>query len=160
MTGSSLTHWLNPTKRPLLPFDRISRANLKLQLLSRYLADLPFAKEMVDKMMNVIVAVRLFILWERIRVVDINRFVDRIREMASFELGKEIVKDAFSSCHERGTKKKFWVPKKHVATFLSSRHVILPFSRHSFCFLRYKSYWKLSKFSKYFEPRRNFQLIP
>ena len=78
-----------------------------MQLLSRYLADLPFAKEMVDKMMNVIVAVRLFILSERIRVVDINRFVNRITEMASFELGNEIEKDAFSSCHERGTKKKF-----------------------------------------------------
>ena len=31
-----------------------------------------------------------------------------IREMVSFELGKEIEKDVFfSSCHERGTKKKF-----------------------------------------------------
>ena len=29
-----------------------------------------------------------------------------IREMVSFELGKEIEKDVFSSCHERGTKKK------------------------------------------------------
>ena len=26
-----------------------------------------------------------------------------IREMVSFELGKEIEKDVFSSCHERGT---------------------------------------------------------
>ena len=33
--------------------------------------------------------------------------------MVSFELGKDIEKDVFSSCHERGTKKKkkkFWVP--------------------------------------------------
>ena len=29
-----------------------------------------------------------------------------IREMISFELGKEIEKDVFSSCHERGTKEK------------------------------------------------------
>ena len=36
-----------------------------------------------------------------------------IREMVSFELGKDIEKDVFSSCRERGTKKKkkkFWVP--------------------------------------------------
>ena len=30
-------------------------------------------------------------------------FVNRIREMISLELGKEIGKDVFSSCHERGT---------------------------------------------------------
>ena len=30
-----------------------------------------------------------------------------IREMVSFDLGKEIKKDVFSSCHERGTRKKF-----------------------------------------------------
>ena len=29
------------------------------------------------------------------------------REMVSFELGKEIERDVMSSCHERGTKKKF-----------------------------------------------------
>ena len=29
-----------------------------------------------------------------------------MREMVSFELGKDIEKDVFSSCHERGTKKK------------------------------------------------------
>ena len=29
--------------------------------------------------------------------------------MESFELGKEIEKKVFSSCHERGTKEKFWV---------------------------------------------------
>ena len=36
-----------------------------------------------------------------------------MREMVSFELGKDIEKDVFSSCRERGTKekkKKFWVP--------------------------------------------------
>ena len=31
--------------------------------------------------------------------------------MVSFELGKkQPEKDAFSTCHERRTKKKFWVP--------------------------------------------------
>ena len=30
--------------------------------------------------------------------------------MVSFELGKEIEKDVFSSCHERRTNKKFRVP--------------------------------------------------
>ena len=34
--------------------------------------------------------------------------------MVNFELGKEINKDrCFPSCHERGTKKKFWVPKRN-----------------------------------------------
>ena len=37
-------------------------------------------------------------------------FLYGIREMVSFELGREIEKDVFSSCHERGTMKKFWVP--------------------------------------------------
>ena len=36
---------------------------------------------------------------------DINSI--EIREMVSFELGKEIDKVLFLSCHERGTKKKF-----------------------------------------------------
>ena len=31
--------------------------------------------------------------------------------MVSFELGKEVEK-YFSSCHETGTKKKFWVPMR------------------------------------------------
>ena len=30
--------------------------------------------------------------------------------MVSFELGNKIEKDVFSTSHERGTKKKFWVP--------------------------------------------------
>ena len=30
--------------------------------------------------------------------------------MVSFELSKEIEKDVFSSCHERRTNNKFWVP--------------------------------------------------
>ena len=34
-------------------------------------------------------------------------FVDRIREIVSFELGIEIGKDVYSSCHERETMKKF-----------------------------------------------------
>ena len=33
--------------------------------------------------------------------------VNKIREMVRFELGKEIEKDAFSSCHERGKEKNF-----------------------------------------------------
>ena len=33
--------------------------------------------------------------------------------MVSFELGKEIERDVMSSCHERGTKKKFLVPMKN-----------------------------------------------
>ena len=36
-----------------------------------------------------------------------TNFVNRIREMGSFELAKEIEKEIFSSCQERGTKKKF-----------------------------------------------------
>ena len=31
--------------------------------------------------------------------------------MVNLELGKEIKKDVFSSCHERSTKKKIWVPR-------------------------------------------------
>ena len=37
--------------------------------------------------------------------VKFKQFWNRIREMVSFELGKEIEKDVFSSCHERRTKK-------------------------------------------------------
>ena len=33
--------------------------------------------------------------------------------MVNFELGKEIEEDVFSSCHEHGTKKKFWVPTRN-----------------------------------------------
>ena len=44
----------------------------------------------------------------RISNVDGVMFVEKkIREMVSFELGKEIKKDVFSSCHKRGTKKEF-----------------------------------------------------
>ena len=39
--------------------------------------------------------------------VKFKLFSNRISEMVSFELGKEIKKDVFSSCHERRTKKKF-----------------------------------------------------
>ena len=35
-----------------------------------------------------------------------------IREMISFELGKEIKKDVFSSCHKRGTKEKILSPRE------------------------------------------------
>ena len=43
----------------------------------------------------------------RVSNVDSVTFVDGTRETESFELGKEIEKDVFSSCHERGTMKKF-----------------------------------------------------
>ena len=33
--------------------------------------------------------------------------------MVSFELSKEKYRKMFSSCHERGTKKKFWVPMRN-----------------------------------------------
>ena len=43
----------------------------------------------------------------RISNVDSSMFVNKMREMVSVELGKEIEKDVFASCHERGTRKKF-----------------------------------------------------
>ena len=43
----------------------------------------------------------------RISSVDRVMFVNRGTEMVSFEFGKEIEKDVFSSCHEREMKKKF-----------------------------------------------------
>ena len=39
--------------------------------------------------------------------------------MVSFELGKEIKKDFFSSCQERGTKKKFRNPPQLLSPLLS-----------------------------------------
>ena len=36
--------------------------------------------------------------------------INKIRQMVRFELGKEIEKDAFLSCHERGKEKNFEVP--------------------------------------------------
>ena len=44
----------------------------------------------------------------RISKVDSVMFINRIREMVSFELAKEIER-CFSSCHERGIKKKFYL---------------------------------------------------
>ena len=44
-----------------------------------------------------------YIYCYRINNVDSVMFVKRIRGMISLELGKEIGKDVFSSCHERGT---------------------------------------------------------
>ena len=49
----------------------------------------------------------------RISNVESSIFVNIIREMVSVELGKEIEKDIFASCHERGTRKKFWVPMRN-----------------------------------------------
>ena len=40
-------------------------------------------------------------------------------EMVSFELGREIKKDFFSSCQERGTKKKFRNPPQLLSPLLS-----------------------------------------
>ena len=55
---------------------------------------------------------QLEVLWEKIYFKTYNLFVNRIREMVSFKLGKEVQKDLLRlfSCHETGTKKKFWVP--------------------------------------------------
>ena len=39
------------------------------------------------------------------RVLHTARISIEVREMVSFELGKEIEKDVFLSCHERGTEK-------------------------------------------------------
>ena len=38
---------------------------------------------------------------------EINSLVNRIRKMVSFELGREMERDVFMSCHKRGMKKKF-----------------------------------------------------
>ena len=50
------------------------------------------------------------VLHSGISNVDSVMFINRIREMVSFELGKEIEKYDFSSCHERGTKKNSEFP--------------------------------------------------
>ena len=50
------------------------------------------------------------VLHNGISNVDSVMFINRIREMVSFELGKEIEKYDFSSCHERGTKKNSEFP--------------------------------------------------
>ena len=49
----------------------------------------------------------------RVSNVDGVMSVDGTTETVSFELGKEIEKDVFSSCHERGTMKKFWGPMRN-----------------------------------------------
>ena len=55
--------------------------------------------------------------------------VNRIREVVSFELSKEIQKDVFLSCLERGTKKTFWVPMKNrTSDFRIPRSDALPLS--------------------------------
>ena len=43
----------------------------------------------------------------------VEKILNKIREMVSFELSKETEKDVFSCFHERGTKKKFRVPMKN-----------------------------------------------
>ena len=49
--------------------------------------------------------------------------------MVSFELGKEIERDVFSSCHERGAKKKIQSPHKELNLRSSdSRSDALPLS--------------------------------
>ena len=42
----------------------------------------------------------------RISNVNSVKFVNRIKEMISFEFGKEMEKDVFLSCHKCGSKKK------------------------------------------------------
>ena len=50
----------------------------------------------------------------RISNVDSVMFVDiKIREMVSFELGKEIKKDIFRLFSSMGQRKNFWVPSRH-----------------------------------------------
>ena len=49
----------------------------------------------------------------RISDVDSVMFVNRVREMVSFELGKEIEKDNFRHVTSLGQRKKFWVPMKN-----------------------------------------------
>ena len=46
----------------------------------------------------------------RISNVDSVMFIDRLREMVSFVLGKEIEKDAFRLVTSVGQRKKFWIP--------------------------------------------------
>ena len=49
----------------------------------------------------------------RISNVDSVMFVDgKKRDVVSFELGKEIKKNVFSSYHERGTKEKILIPRE------------------------------------------------
>ena len=47
------------------------------------------------------------IVWSAcvISIVDSIMFIHRIRKMANFELGKEIMKNFISSCHKHRTKK-------------------------------------------------------
>ena len=53
--------------------------------------------------------------------------VYRLIEMVSFELGKEIEKDVFSSCHERGTRKKIFL---HFLTELKTNHLFYSNYKH------------------------------
>ena len=46
--------------------------------------------------------------------VESFTFVNRVREMVSVELGKEIEKDVFSSCHEKNL---FYSPSEKVNKF-------------------------------------------
>ena len=46
-------------------------------------------------------------------IVNEKLNVNRIRKIVSFELGEEIKEDFFSSCHERGTKKQFWLSMRN-----------------------------------------------
>ena len=46
--------------------------------------------------------------------VESLMFVNRVREMLIFELGKEIEKDVFSSCHEKNL---FYSPSEKVNKF-------------------------------------------
>ena len=53
--------------------------------------------------------------------------------MVSFELGKEIEKDVLSTRHERGTKKKFWVPMRNRSSdLLIPRSDALPLSHRDY----------------------------
>ena len=60
----------------------------------------------------------------RISNVNSVKFVNRIKEMISFEFGKEMEKDVFLSCHKCGSKKKMWVPIRNQTSDLRNPHSV------------------------------------
>ena len=76
----------------------------------------------------------------RVSNVDSVMLVDGTRKTVSFELGKEIEQDFFSSCHERETMKKFWGPMRNRTSDLRiprSEHLhknLTTKQQHNLCF--------------------------
>ena len=60
----------------------------------------------------------------RISNVNSVKFVNRIKEMISFEFGKEMEKDVFLSCHKCGSMKKMWVPIRNQTSDLRNPHSV------------------------------------